>query len=116
MLCNKAIPAEQRIKEIEEGIKRQFIETIQDHVEIEKILPKVVKSATEEILLIFSTPNTFYLYENEGILHLLKEATERGTNIRILAAADAEESRRIKRKSKEIIVERRILKCENSFS
>jgi two-component system, OmpR family, sensor histidine kinase VicK len=27
---NKAIPAKQRIREIEEGLKREFIETIQD--------------------------------------------------------------------------------------
>jgi hypothetical protein len=29
-LWNKAIPAKQRIKEIEEGLKREFIETIRD--------------------------------------------------------------------------------------
>ncbi|MFL6343512.1 MAG: hypothetical protein ACJ72U_18460 [Nitrososphaeraceae archaeon] len=34
MLWNKAIPAKQRIKEIQEGLKREFIETIQDPVEI----------------------------------------------------------------------------------
>jgi hypothetical protein len=28
MLCRKAIPAKQRIKEIEEGLKREFIEAI----------------------------------------------------------------------------------------
>ena len=33
MLWKKAIPAKQRIKEIEEHIKREFIETIQDSEE-----------------------------------------------------------------------------------
>ena len=34
MLWRKAIPAKQRIKEIEEGLKREFIEAIQDPEEI----------------------------------------------------------------------------------
>ena len=34
MLWNKAIPTKQRIKEIEQGLKREFIETIQDPIEI----------------------------------------------------------------------------------
>lgn len=33
MLWKKAIPAKQRIKEIEEDLKREFIETIQDSEE-----------------------------------------------------------------------------------
>ena len=36
MLWRKAIPAKQRISEIEEGVKREYIETIQDHSEIKK--------------------------------------------------------------------------------
>jgi hypothetical protein len=84
MLCHRAMPAEQRIKEIEEGIKHEFIETIQDHAETERFVPKVIRSATEEILLILSTSNTFYRYENEGILQLLKDAVEREVIIRIL--------------------------------
>jgi len=43
------------LKEIEEGIKHEFIETIQDHAETERLVPKVIRSATEEILLILST-------------------------------------------------------------
>jgi len=100
MLWQNAIPAEQRIKEIEEGIKHEFIETIQDHAETERIVPKVVRSATEEILLILSTSNTFYRYENEGILQLLKDSAERGTIIRILAVTDTEERRGIKEEAR----------------
>ena len=40
MLWKKAIPAKQRIKEIEEGIKREFIETIQDATEIQDLFLK----------------------------------------------------------------------------
>ena len=37
MLWRRAIPAKQRIKEIEEGFKREFIETIQDPAEIQSL-------------------------------------------------------------------------------
>jgi hypothetical protein len=40
MLWRKAIPAKQRIKEIEEGLKREFIETIQDPIEIQNLVSK----------------------------------------------------------------------------
>ena len=44
MLWRKAIPAKQRIKEIEEGLKREFIETIQDPDEIRNLIPKIINS------------------------------------------------------------------------
>jgi hypothetical protein len=44
MLWRKAIPAKQRIKEIGEGLKREFIETIQDPEEIQILVSKVISS------------------------------------------------------------------------
>lgn len=52
MLWSKAIPAKQRISEIEEGAKRQFVETIRDPSEIQKlalILSKQRKRSTDYI-------------------------------------------------------------------
>jgi two-component system sensor histidine kinase VicK len=63
MLWKKAIPAKQRIKEIEEGIKREFIETLQDSEGINSLISKVISSATEEILIIFSHVNTLELHK-----------------------------------------------------
>ena len=54
MLWRKAIPAKKRIKEIEEGLKREFIETIQDPRETLDLIPKLLSSSTEEIQLIIS--------------------------------------------------------------
>jgi two-component system sensor histidine kinase VicK len=71
MLWRKAIPAKQRIKEIEEGLKREFIETIQDPAEIQNLVSKTITSAVEEIDIVFSTPNSFKRYEREGIIELL---------------------------------------------
>jgi hypothetical protein len=76
MLWKKAIPAKQRIKEIEEDLKRElkreFIETIQDSEETLVLTSKVLSSAAEEILIIFSHINTLRQYEKYGILDLLR--------------------------------------------
>jgi two-component system sensor histidine kinase VicK len=84
MLWKKAIPAKQRIKEIEDHIKREFIETIQDSEETNSLISKVLSSTTEEILLICSHANTLHQYEKRGILDILKMKAENGVVIRML--------------------------------
>jgi hypothetical protein len=89
MLWKKAIPAKQRIKEIEQGAKREFVETFREPSEIQQLLLNLVKSAKEEILLLFSTPNAFYLVEHLGLLSLFIEAVaQRSVHIRVLVATD----------------------------
>jgi two-component system sensor histidine kinase VicK len=90
MLWKKAIPAKQRIKEIEEGLKREFIETIQNPAEIQNLVSKTITSTVEEIDIIFSTPNTFKRYEREGIIGLLAKKVNEGIKVRILLSQDDE--------------------------
>jgi two-component system, OmpR family, sensor histidine kinase VicK len=85
---NKAIPVEDRFREIEEGIKPDFIETIRDTTEVQNIALDLVKSSKEEILTIFSTANAFFRQERAGALALLHEAAKRSINIRILVPYD----------------------------
>jgi hypothetical protein len=81
ILWDKAIPSKQRIKEIEQGLKREFIDIIRDPIEIRKLIFNLVKSASEEI----SSVNAFHLLEREGILEIIREATsEHNVNIRML--------------------------------
>jgi hypothetical protein len=89
-LWNKAIPAKQRIREIEKGAKREFVETIRDPYEIQKIGFDLIKAAEEEILILFSTPNALSSQDKAGALELLKEAASppRNVKIRILIPAD----------------------------
>ena len=84
MLWRKAIPAKQRIKEIEEGLKREVIETIQDPIEIPNHILNVINSAIEEIDIIMSTANTFKRYEREGIIELLTKKAVEGVKVRML--------------------------------
>ena len=80
----KAIPAEQKIKEIEEGIKPEVIETIRDPVEIQMVAFELVNSAKEEILTVFSTANAFLRQDRAGATELLQGAAERGIKVKIL--------------------------------
>jgi hypothetical protein len=88
-LWKKAIPAKQRIREIEQGAKREIVEVIRDSSEMQKISYELIKAAKKEILLVFSTPNTFYrkLRERGILLQLLKDvvaASSRQVKVRIL--------------------------------
>ena len=86
---NRAIPAEPRIKEIEEGIILGDTEVIQDPLKVQERFIHLVKSAEEEILLILPTINAFYREERLGIIRLLKEATvERNIDVRALTPVD----------------------------
>ena len=87
-LWSKAIPAEQKIREIEEGIKPEVIETISNPFEIQKLAFELVRSARDEILLVFSTANAFHRQERTGMIKLLKEAAEHGVKVRILTPID----------------------------
>ena len=87
---HKAIPAEDRIREIEEGIEPDFIETIRDPTRVQNIAFELVKSSKEEILTIFSTSNAFFRQERAGGIALLNEAAKYSNrNVRILVPYDA---------------------------
>src|SRR5919197_2012953 len=89
-IWNNAIPAKRRIREIEEGLKREFIDTIKDSNEIEKTTFQLLRSATEEILILFSQASRFRRYqEYTEMLQLIKEASlHHGVRVRILVDID----------------------------
>jgi two-component system, OmpR family, sensor histidine kinase VicK len=84
-----AIPAKQRIKEVEYGAKREFIETIRDPADAQKLAFDLVKSASEEILIIFPTAKAFHRQEHQGLVQLLKEAaSKREVKVRVVVGTD----------------------------
>jgi two-component system sensor histidine kinase VicK len=87
-LWNKAVPAKRRLAELEVGRKREFIDTIQDPVEILKTLINLLDSALEEILIIFPTAKTFLRFKNEGLIEILSDKAKDGVNVRILIEND----------------------------
>ncbi len=90
-LWSKAIPAKDRIYELEHGVEESpFIETIRDPVEIQMTAFNHIQSAVEEILTIFSTANAFYrqIVVAGGMQLFRQAASERNVKIRILTPKD----------------------------
>jgi two-component system, OmpR family, sensor histidine kinase VicK len=86
-LWNKAIPADQRFREIEEGVTLGSTEVILGPLRIQELFIDLVKSAKQEILLILPTTNSFLREHKLGIIQLLKQVasiSEYNVNVRIL--------------------------------
>jgi two-component system sensor histidine kinase VicK len=85
-LWNRAIPAEIRIREIEEDTILGVTEVIQVPSKIQALFINLTKSAKKEVFLVLPTINAFYREERLGIIRLLQEAAlDRNINVRILA-------------------------------
>ena len=83
-LWTAAVLFKDKLMEIEEPYKRQFTERIAEAIETQRLIKKIVNSATEEILLLFSTTNSFMRAEHDGLLSLLRDASNRGVKVRLL--------------------------------
>ena len=82
---NRAIPAEDRIKEIEGGIDLEKTEVIQSPQKILDMFLDMIKSAKYEILLILPTINAFLREERIGTLDLLKNSClQKNVMVRII--------------------------------
>jgi two-component system, OmpR family, sensor histidine kinase VicK len=88
---NKATPAEQRIKEIEEGIAPQITTIISDYEEVMRMEFEMIRKAKKEIQIMYSTVNAYYIQEHSGTLNLLKDMAEHNSelSIRILTPLDS---------------------------
>lgn len=91
-LWKKAIPAKQRFKEIEEGSKREFIETIRDPVEILEHIHQLISSAYEEVLVLLPSTKTFYQFKSKGLFELMiRQIDKYNISVKILAEGYYEE-------------------------
>ncbi len=78
-----AIPAGKKIKEIEECIIPEVIESINDPMELQIKVVELLRIAREEILIIFSTSNAFHRQEGTGSIQTLKEIGETRPGVKI---------------------------------
>ena len=89
MLWKKAIPAKQRIKEIEEGVIPDVLEVLKEPIEIINFSYRLVGAAKDEILIIFHTANALLRQEKAGEIDLLVEnAIKYKTRVRILVPVE----------------------------
>ena len=74
-LWDKAVAAEYRIKEIEQGVEPQRIAVIYDAGQALELYQSLIMSAEKEIKVVFPTTNALIRQDKAGILFLLQEAT-----------------------------------------
>jgi sugar-specific transcriptional regulator TrmB len=99
-ILNHATPARDKIKEVEHGLQREYIKTIQDPPSILQLLRERIETAGFDILALFATMNSFYRAESDGIIDLLGAARSRGIYVRVLIKIDDETTKDI---SKDLI-------------
>lgn len=88
-LWYRAIPLQVRVKEIEEGIKPETIEVIVNPKEALEAEYRLLKSAKQEIQMIFSTVNTFHMLEKQlGLTRILTNLSKQGVSIKVLTPID----------------------------
>jgi two-component system, OmpR family, sensor histidine kinase VicK len=83
-LWNKAIPARDKIMEIEEGLKSEFLEVISDHNKATEIYINLAKSVEREALILFANSKAIVRAKRLGILDYLITASKRGAVIKII--------------------------------
>ena len=90
-LWESSIPATERIAEIKRIMfDNSLLNTnIRDLHTIKEVIPKVIRSAVEEILLFFPSTNSFWLIEdNNEIIELLAEAINKYIKVKIIIHID----------------------------
>jgi two-component system, OmpR family, sensor histidine kinase VicK len=84
-LWNRSMSAEQRIKEIEEGIKAEFFEVIDDTKKISQIFIDLAKSVTNEMLLLLPNDRAMVRINKLGVIdYLVKASKENHATIKII--------------------------------
>ena len=93
MLWNKAIPAEDKIREIEEGLKSEFLEVISNSKKATDIYIELAKSVKKEALILFAHSKAIIRADRLGILDYLIDACKnKGALVKIITPLTEENS------------------------
>jgi signal transduction histidine kinase len=115
-LWNKAIPAEQRIREIEEGMEPEFYEVINNYEKAQEKYIGLARSIDKEGLLLFANSKAMIRANKIGIIdYLIDASTKKGAIIRIVCPLAEENSEIVKTISKRA-PDIRILNYDNNTS
>jgi hypothetical protein len=92
-LWKNAIPAEEEIREIEEGMKPPFTETLRDSLQIQKVVLDLVNSAKQEILmLLYSNTVIGNIFLKGGYEEVVQKNDEQNSGnqirLRVIASQD----------------------------
>jgi two-component system, OmpR family, sensor histidine kinase VicK len=80
---SRAMPAEHRIKEIEDGIAMPVSIVFSDFKDAVQKEFEMINRAKKEIQIMYSTVNAFHMQEKDGTLQLLQEMVEHNDSLKI---------------------------------
>ena len=84
LLWNKAIPAEQRIREIEEGRTPEKLDIIQDTQKSINRAFEIMNKTQKELLVLFATPRTFTFALQGESADIYRKISKKGVDIKLL--------------------------------
>src|SRR5215831_15329699 len=92
---SKAIPAEQKIKEIEEGIEPEYFEvfTYRDREKVSQILFNLSKSVKKEALILLPSVKALIRVDRLGLIDNVIDASLRGATVKIICPLSEENSK-----------------------
>lgn len=95
-LCSRSIPAKEKIREIWRENKEDFVNIVQTAPQIQDITTELIEASKHEILMLFSTTNSFYRAEHFGLLNYLWKASRRGVTVKLLIQGAVDDNGRLK--------------------
>jgi two-component system sensor histidine kinase VicK len=107
LLWSKAIPAEQRIREIEEGRTPENLEIIQDTQKSINRAFDIMNKTQKELLVLFATPRTFTFALQGESADIYRKISKKGVDIKLLvprgsAEIESEQMRKVREISPKI--------------
>ncbi|HKR72863.1 MAG TPA: hypothetical protein VJR94_01990, partial [Candidatus Nitrosocosmicus sp.] len=84
-LWNSGIDVRERIRQIESGIAPEMTQIIEDSNESRKLLLRLLKSAKDEILIVYPSSKAVDLQKRIGVIDILHRKSRQGLKIRIVS-------------------------------
>ncbi len=91
-LWSKAVSAEQRIREIEEGVEPEFFDVTTDRERVCRIFVDLASSAKEEMLALLPNDKSMVRLDRLGVIDHMIRASQNGTIIKIICPLSEENS------------------------
>jgi len=94
---NKASPAEQRIKEIEEGLAPEFYEVITDPKKAAQTITNLARSVKKEALFFFPNDKALVRADKLGLVDYIMKASHNGATVKIICSLSEHNAEIVKR-------------------
>ena len=96
-LWNKAIPSDQRFREIEEGIEAEVFEVLTNSEKVSQVLLDLARSAEKEILIQLPDDKSIVRLERLGLIDDIIKSSHKGTVVKILCPLSKQNSATVKK-------------------